>query len=303
MEKDQLLHKWLNNEATAEEIERLKSDPKYASYLQIADAASGFGIPEMNEGANFDAISKKIQPVRQLEKPKVFSIVWKVAAIFALLLAGYYYTTTLDTSIKTEIATTETFLLPDNSEVILNAGSQITYNKKDWSKTRTLSLDGEAYFKVTKGNKFSVNTSEGIVSVLGTQFNVSARDGVFKVACYEGLVSVAFNDTLLKLAAGETVEIENGEIVTSGATENTAPVWLNEESSFENAPLQRVVKELERHYPINVSIQNVDAKKRFTGSFTHKNLELALKSICEPLQLDYKINDNGAVTIDNKNSK
>jgi len=303
MEKDQLLHKWLNNEASAEEVEQLKADPVYASYLKIAEASSGFGIPEMNEEANFDVISEKIMPIRQSEKSNIFSIVWKVAAVFALLLIGYYYTTTLDTSITTEIAQTESFTLPDNSEVILNAGSTITYNKKDWTKKRELSLDGEAFFKVTKGNKFSVNTSEGVVAVLGTQFNVSARDGIFTVACYEGLVSVAFNDTILKLPAGEKVQVENGRLVSSGAANPSSPAWIQKESSFENAPLQMVVNELERQYHVKVSIKNVEAEKRYTGAFTHKNLELALKSICEPLQLNYEINNNGAVTIDAKHSK
>ncbi|WP_272854570.1 FecR family protein [Aequorivita todarodis] len=303
MEKDHLLHKWLNNEATAEELEKLKSDPEYASYVQIADASTGFEVADMDSEANFEAISNKIKPVRPLKTPNIFSIVWKVAAVFALLLVGYYYTTTLDTSVKTEIAQTETFSLPDGSEVVLNAGSKITYNKTNWANSRELSLDGEAYFKVTKGSKFSVKTAEGTVSVLGTQFNVSARNGLFTVACFEGLVSVAFNDTLLKLPAGKKVQIENGKLMVNEATETQLPVWLQHESRFENIPLQMVVKELERQYPIHVAMKNVDSAKRFTGTFTHKNLELALKSICEPLQLHYKINNNGAVTIDAKNSK
>lgn len=303
MDKDHLLHKWLNNEATPEELEQLKADPEYASYVQIANASKGFDVSDMNSEANLKAISNKIKPVRQLQKPNVFSIVWKVAAVFALLLAGYYYTATLETSVKTEIAQTETFSLPDGSEVVLNSGSKITYNKKDWNDSRELSLDGEAYFKVTKGSKFSVKTVAGTVSVLGTQFNVFARDGLFTVACYEGLVSVAFNDTLLKVSAGSKVQIENGKLVMNKTTENHSPVWLLNESNFENAPLRMVIKELKRQYPVNVSLENVDAAKRFTGTFTHKNLELALKSICEPLQLHYKINNNGAVTIDAKNSK
>ncbi|MBK5213291.1 MAG: FecR family protein [Flavobacteriaceae bacterium] len=303
MEKDHLLHKWLNNETTPEELEQLKADPEYASYVQIADASSGFEVSEMNSESNFEAISNKIKPVRQLRKSNVFSIVWKVAAVFAFLLSGYYYTTTLDTSVKTEIAQTETFSLPDGSEVVLNSGSEITYNKKKWDHSRELSLEGEAYFKVTKGSKFSVKTAEGTVSVLGTQFNVSARDEIFEVACYEGLVSVAFNDTLLKVPAGNKIQIENGKLVINKPSENLSPVWLADESSFENAPLLMVVKELERQYPINVSLENVDSTKRFTGTFSHQNLELALKSICEPLQLNYKINNNGAVTIETKNSK
>lgn len=303
MDKDYLLHKWLNNEASPEELEQLKADPEYASYIQIAAASSDFEVAEMNSEANFEAISNKIKPVHQLQKPSVFAIVWKVAAVFALMFAGYYYTTTLDTSIKTEVAQTETFSLPDGSEVVLNAASKITYNKKNWDDSRELSLDGEAYFKVTKGSKFSVKTAEGIVSVLGTQFNVSARDGLFTVACYEGLVSVAFNDNLIKLPAGKKVQIENGKLVVNETTENQSPIWLQNESSFENVPLQIVIKELERQFAVKVSLKNVNLEKRFTGTFSHKNLELALKSICEPLQLDYKINNNGAVTIDAKHSK
>jgi transmembrane sensor len=43
----------------------------------------------------------------------------------------------------------------------------------DWSKERTLSLEGEAFFEVQKGSKFSVVTSDGIVEVLGTSFDVT----------------------------------------------------------------------------------------------------------------------------------
>jgi ferric-dicitrate binding protein FerR (iron transport regulator) len=132
---------------------------------------------------------------------------------------------------------------------------------------------------------------------------VFARDGLFTVACYEGLVSVAFNDTLLKVPAGSKVQIENGRLVINETAETSSPVWLAHESNFENAPLPIVIKELERQYPIKITLKNVDSEKRFTGSFTHENLDLALKAICEPLQLHYKINKNGAVQIDAKISK
>ncbi len=303
MEKDYLLHKWLNNEATSEEIEQLKEDPEYVSYIQIAIASSGFEPPKMDAEANLKAISNKIKPVRKLEKPSVFSIVWKVAEVFALLLAGYYYTTTLDTSVKTEIAQTNSFSLPDASEVVLNAGSKITYNKKNWDDSRELSLDGEAYFKVTKGNKFTVKTVEGNVSVLGTQFNVFARNGFFTVACYEGLVAVAFNGKEIKVPAGSKIQIENGKLVTNEVSENASPAWLANESSFESAPINLVLKELERHYPIKVTVGKVVPEHRFSGTFTHTNLELALQAICGPLHLNYTINKNGTVFINAKNSE
>src|SRR5690606_22336351 len=186
---------------------------------------------------------------------------------------------------------------------VLNAGSKITYNKKNWANQRELSLDGEAYFKVTKGNKFSVKTLEGTVTVLGTQFNVFARDGFFEVACYEGLVSVAINGTLLKVPAGSKIQIENGTLVINETIQNPSPVWLANESSFENAPLSVVLKELERQYPIKVTSEKVVSEHRFSGTFTHENLDLALKAICEPLHLNYKTNKNGTVNIHAKISE
>lgn len=303
MDKDYILHKWLNNEASPAEIEQLKTDAKYASFIKIAETSSSFDVAEMDTEANFKAISNELKPVQQLQKPRVFSIVWKVAAVFALLLVGYYYTTTLDTTVTTQVAQTKNFLLPDGSKVALNAASTLTYNKNNWTDNRELTLNGEAYFSVLKGNKFSVKTTQGIITVLGTQFNVAARDNFLTVNCYEGLVSVQFNDTLIKLPAGKKIEIENKKLIANENTVNQSPLWLQHESSFNNVTLQRVIDALKRQYEVKIKLKDVNLEKRFTGTFTHKNLELALKSICEPLQLTYKINKNAVVIIDAKNSK
>jgi ferric-dicitrate binding protein FerR (iron transport regulator) len=51
------------------------------------------------------------------------------------------------------------FSLPDQSQVLLNAGSQASFKSWDWSSNRAVSLQGEAYFKVAKGQKFTVETN------------------------------------------------------------------------------------------------------------------------------------------------
>ena len=107
----------------------------------------------------------------------------KIAAILAISFSVYYYTTTLDTTITTLAAQKTTIDLPDASHVSLNALSSLTFNKKDWDDERDITLNGEAYFKVAKGERFTVNTSSGIVTVLGTQFNIKQRDNLFEVVC------------------------------------------------------------------------------------------------------------------------
>lgn len=302
MEKNYTLHKWLNREATPEETAVLKASPEYAPYLKIAEETSGFKIPEFDSKANFNGISENINTKTKVRKLYPISTFLKIAAVLAVLIAGYLYISSKDTTIATQIAEKKTFLLPDASEIVMNSNSNISYSKKNWATNRKLSLKGEAYFKVTKGEKFSVNTPQGIVQVLGTQFNVFSRNSNFYVQCFEGLVSISYNDTIVKLPAGEKLKIENGTLVLHSTTSQKAPVWVSGESSFDNVTLITVLEELERQYPIKVTSQLSNTNRRFTGSFTHNDLDLALKSICDPLKLTYSITKE-SVTIYDKETQ
>lgn len=302
MEKEYILHKWLNDAATSEELEYLKTSPEYNTLIKIAVISSGLEAPESNSEANFKTItSNLINNNREVKKLIPFASLLKVAAVLALLLVGYLYISSQDTEVQTQIAEKQNILLPDNSEVIINANSAISYNKKKWSQQRELKLTGEAYFKVTKGNTFSVKTSLGVVTVLGTQFNVYSRDNLFNIECYEGIVSVSFNDTLIKLPAGSRLSIENGVLVKHDSSIFSFPNWTINESSFENALLSTVLQELKRQYPIKLITKFNDANQRYTGSFSHNDLNLALKSICDPLHLAYTIEEE-SITIYDKES-
>lgn len=302
MRKDYLLAKWLNKNITNEELTELKSSSEYATYIKIAEATSKLKIPSFNIDANFKAISSQIKLKDKVIRLKPMATFLKIAAIIAVLFTVYLFINSLDTTIETKIAEKQYFLLPDDSKVVLNANSTINYNKKDWKKSRELTLNGEAYFNVSKGKKFLVITQLGIVNVLGTQFNVLARDDNFYIKCYEGLVSVSFNDTIIKLSAGKKLKIENGVLIKHYKNNTSSPGWIANESSFENTTLAIVLKEFERQYPIKITTENINVNKRFSGSFTHNNLNLALKSVCDPLNLSFTINGED-VTIYAKDNK
>lgn len=71
----------------------------------------------------------------------------------------------------------ETFklILCDGTEVWLNANSKLVYPTAFIEKERTVFLEGEAYFKVTKDAKpFIVKTDYLQTKVLGTEFNVKS---------------------------------------------------------------------------------------------------------------------------------
>ncbi len=302
MRKDYLLAKWLNKNITNEELTELKSSTEYATYIKIAEATSKLKTPSFNIDANFKAISSQIKLKDKVIRLKPMATFLKIAAVIAVLFTVYLFINSLDTTIETKIAEKQYFLLPDDSKVVLNANSTINYNKKDWKNSRELTLNGEAYFNVSKGKKFLVITQLGIVNVLGTQFNVLARDDNFYIKCYEGLVSVSFNDTIIKLSAGKKLKIENGVLIKHYKNNTSSPGWIANESSFDNTTLAIVLKEFERQYPIKITTENINVNKRFSGSFTHNNLNLALKSVCDPLNLSFTINGED-VTIYAKDNK
>jgi ferric-dicitrate binding protein FerR (iron transport regulator) len=291
MKNEKEIIKWLNGELSSKEIEDLKQSEGFGTLEKIAHYASHLETPKVDAQAALAAfktksLSKKETKVRTLH----FKTFFKVAAVLAVLLTSSYFLFFNNTqSYETGIAQTKTFRLPDNSEVLLNAASKITFNEKKWENNRDLTLIGEAYFQVQKGKTFSVQTADGVVKVLGTHFNVKQRPNYYEVSCYEGLVSVTYNNKTVKLPPGTTFRVVNKQINAVANSTNANPSWMQQESNFTGIPLDQVIAELERQYDIKIKSDGVDTTKLFTGSFTHSNQKIAVESVTIPLKLGYKI--------------
>lgn len=292
--QENYLAKWLNNELSEAELAEFKNSDEYATYQRIVGASDTLQSPDFNVDQALNALHNK----RTLEDTKVvqlhpFKKFLGVAAAIAVLLTGtYFYVSSLDTKITTQYAENKEISLPDTSEVVLNADSKITYSEKKWDTNRNISLEGEAFFKVAKGKRFTVTTAAGTVAVLGTEFNVENRKNFFEVTCYEGLVNVTFNGKEIKLPAGSSFMAINGQI-TSVETPNTnEPSWLNAESSFKSVPLKYVLDEFQRQHNIVVELKNIDTNQLYTGSFSNTDTNLALQSISTPSRIKFKLEGN-----------
>jgi len=288
MKRNYFLAKWLNNEITEEELH---------SFRRIIATTDQLKIPSFNA----EEALKKMKPLHQkkskVKKVNFLKYSYRVAAMLAILFSAYYFVSNKDTEYNTQLAEKINFELPDNSKVNLNADSEITFKANKWNKKRELNLKGEAYFSVEKGSKFTVNTSLGSVSVLGTQFNVQVRDAYFEVFCYEGLVSVNYNNKTIKLPAGSSFKVLNSNTEFSNSITETKPSWLKNNSSFASVPYSYIINELERQYNIEVTYDKALENTLFTGNFTHTNLETALKAICIPLNLNFTIFNENKVSI------
>jgi ferric-dicitrate binding protein FerR (iron transport regulator) len=292
--QENYLAKWLNNELTEAELAEFKKSEAYASYRRIAEAANTLEAPDFDmEGALLEVKNKRFLKDAKVVQLAPFKMFLRVAAVVAVLLAGaYLYLNSLNESVSTQYAENKQVVLPDHSEIVLNADSEINYSIKKWDQQRNVNLEGEAFFKVAKGKRFSVITQGGSVAVLGTQFNVENRRGFFEVTCYEGLVSVTFKGEEIKLPAGTSFIAINGNKVAVGAPQASEPSWMTQESSFISIPLKFVLAEFERQHNIKVETQNVDTDQLFTGTFSNTDANLALQSISIPSQIKFKFEGN-----------
>ena len=292
MEDKNNILKWLNRETSDEELARLQESKDFKTLEKIAHYASQIETPKVNVDKALEDFKLRTQKTAKKGRiiPFNFKQISKYAAIIVVLLTtSYFLFFNNETSFKTQFSQTKTFNLPDNSEVILNSNSTITFNKNKWKSNRHLTLNGEAFFKVQKGEKFTVNTEIGEVTVLGTKFNVKERTNYFEVKTYEGLVSVAYKDTLVKLSKGTIFKVVNGTIDTVNTFDINENSWLQKESNFKSTALRFVLKEIENQFGYTIETKDIDLDILYSGGFTHADVNIALQSVTIPLQLSYKI--------------
>lgn len=298
METKQALEKWLNNEATPAEMQVLNAWPDFDIYKKIDAHTKRMVLPEHDITSGIKALrDTPLFNKPQQKTPKVITMpmLLKIAAIFILLAVSGVFITTLPTNIQAPIADNQTIELPDSSKITLKQNGRISYKKYGWPFNREVSLEGEAYFEVAKGETFTVVTPTGSVSVLGTCFNVKTENDILIVSCFEGLVSVKTNGTNTLVTPGDSFSfapmVVNNKIYTS------KPTWIFNESSFVDVPLEAVLMEIEKHYKVTITTKNIDVTLRYTGSFTHTNLDQALQTITLPLNLSFSKDSKNEVQI------
>jgi len=295
MEEQHDLAKWLAGEMTQSELDAFESSADFETYKKIKELSAQMKVSDFDTQQMYQNVMqhKKEKPVIKLQN-RWFS---RVAAILVLALGITFL-------IKPYIPTTEyapageknTFLLPDNSEIVLNSDSKINYKKWNWDNERSLELDGEAFFKVAKGEKFTVTTDLGKVTVVGTQFNIKARDNNFEVECYEGKVKVAFDKKTVFLNKGQNIVVQNNTKIEAIPLTDLQPAWLSNDIKFNNNSLPEVVDELERQYNITIE-STIDSSESFTGTLPLNNLDAALQIISKTHHLKYKKTTNKKIIL------
>ena len=287
MNEDNKLARWMDDRMDEGELRAFQSSPEYDTYRKIKEFSAQLITPDMNMDATYAAIVAKRQAVKP--EPKTIRLqpwIGRVAAILVLALGiAFFFYTNHTTSLTAAAGERTAFTLPDNSEVVLNAGSEASYKSWNWDNNRDVKLEGEAYFKVAKGQTFDVKTPLGTVTVVGTQFNVKARNNRFDVTCFEGKVRVSHSNKEVLLTPGMSVAYEGDKIINVTEPETGKPGWLTYEVSFTQEKLANVIDELERQYKITIDAKNIDAEATYTGTLPMNNLQQALEVFANSTQL------------------
>ena len=299
MKKNHLLAKWLSDDLSEQELAEFEASPDFEKYQKIKNFTAHLEVDDMDENTILANILKQ-----KKETPKVIPLsqnwIFRAAAIFVLALGVTFAVKNFVPQIQTaNFGERSTFSLPDNSEVVLNSGSEINYKKWNCDNNRHLELQGEAYFRVAKGKKFEVQTSLGKVSVLGTQFNVKARKNRFDVICYEGRVKVNYGNAQIILTRGESVTFENGKQFST-PVKSSKPEWIDNQICFNKENIKSLLDELERQYNITIELNSKDTTSLFTGKLPTNDLNVALNIISTTYHLEAKKVANNKIIFDKK---
>jgi len=180
-------------------------------------------------------------------------------------------------------------VLPDGTNLWLNAGSHLRYGIPFTRENREVELTGEAFLDVAKSENlpFLVKAGNAEVEVLGTQFNVNAwpESEQIQVALKEGKVKFRFagdggnwkycelqpNDFLEFDKINRTVTLENIEIEKYIA-------WRENIMILDDTPITELASLLEKWYGVRVVIADEGIKHyKFTTTFDNEPLHRVLE--------------------------
>lgn len=268
-------------------------------------------ISEMEAIDSAAAFSRVQAQIHQSRKPfSLFNILVRVAALLFIPLLGVTFWTfhkiksspvqhysmqeiTSPPGIRSQV------VLPDGSKVWLNAESTIRFPVPFQKESRSIDLQGEAFFEVVKNEKqpFVVESGKVKVQVLGTRFNFKAYadEPTMEVILEEGMIALKMAEITEKevqLKPGDRLVYDKATNKASIGNENIQRyiAWHTGKLIFNNTPITEVAQMLSRWYGIEVIVADPEIMNyRFTTTFENESLfqVIELLGLSSPLQIKY----------------
>lgn len=307
-----LLHKYIENECTEDELRQLFTWLKSAEKRQDFDEVSKslweridkeMSYPDENRRAKlneeFDLILQLTKQKNSSHKNKINISrrlwIYRTAAIFILLLSisiGYFVFRKQPEITYEEVyagrGEMKEYTLSDGTHVVLNAESRMIipsdYNKKN----RHIQMIGEGFFEVTPNaaKPFMIKNGSTQVKVLGTSFNVKSyrEDDYINVTVSTGkvMVNIPSIDLQLRISPMQhlTIRKSTGDVTKLLLEENRYDDWMKGVLYFNKEPIAEVLKTINRRYHKNVILECKNCKHTISGTHDNKSLEAVVEAIC-----------------------
>ena len=302
----------ISEEGRNELLQWLETDDAHKQCLsEMADCWATAHVPLFASDMKAD-FQKHIDPAIPSEKNHWlnFRFLGKVAASVLIVVsvgtASYYIGTRHNQPKSAALAYFETttpmgaqtkVVLPDQSVVWVNAGSTLRYGSDFNTNGRSVQLDGEAYFEITRDSlkPFIVKSKKLDIKVLGTRFNVKAygMDEMTDVTLVSGKVNVSLRDEVAH--AGDVTLTPNRKLSFNKQTNKVrvsevdakdALSWMDGSLKFSEQPFMSIAKDLERKFNVRIRVESDLLRKEiFSGSFTK---DYSLDKILREVDVDHK---------------
>ncbi|MET4143033.1 FecR family protein [Pedobacter sp. UYP1] len=322
-----LVKRYLDKKSTDEELEVFV-------YLMKQGKLDPYIKEEMDTTIQQVTAEDSLQPDTAIKRKNYFIPYLKIAAsillVSGLLTVIYFYknkqAATNIVSIKNRTGIIFKQVLPDGSQVWLNPNASLSFPSK-FGQLREVTMQGEAFFNVTKDHKhpFQITSGQVLTKVWGTSFRIRSIPGEnnTKVTVLTGKVSVSIPENNQTTSENSSVTLERTsskskkteEIMLLPQQEATyqkvarhllkTPVsadltmWHNVSLSFENETIENVTRILSKHYHLQIQAEGIQLNQyRLTADFTDKNLADILFLICRSVHTTY-VRDEHKITLKN----
>ncbi len=174
--------------------------------------------------------------------------------------------------------------LADGSEITLNKQSSLHYPTTFKGKTRSVELNGEAFFNITpdKERPFIIDVKDIQVTVVGTSFNVREDSNYVEVLVETGIVKVSHEGNEVTLQAGEKIKMPfTGTVAAKEkVSDKLHNYYRTKEFVCDDTPLWKLVQVLNEAYKTNIVFGKEELKDlRMNTTFYNESLDQVLEVI------------------------
>ena len=198
-------------------------------------------------------------------------------------------------------------VLSDGSVIWLNSDSRLEYPEKFAKGERKVRVTGEAFFDVVRDTvkPFIVETERQTVTVLGTEFNVSAYPSEpVMTTLASGKVTVMSGDGTgaVVLIPGEqsVLNTNSDHLVVRQVDIEDVVSWKNGIINIENMALSEILKVVSRAYDVDFATESLPTEDIILrGSISSdETLEVFLAVLSKVADVKFKMRTDGKIEVE-----